>query len=415
MDQASRQQAQHEFAEALREALSHLYDPGGLRQSELLRLLGNGADVGALSDRLVRAVAALQPGPDVPSHAVAWRNYYVLTYRFVEQSTQTEVADDLGVSVRQLRRYEQAAVACLADALWRECGLGEMSEEMAGQLPEAEGAEQAPNNREQELAWLRRSFPRGASSPQELVRSVLRTVGPLADEAEVRLACHLREGLSPVVGQVAVLRQALINLLTAAVRSAPSGVVQLSAQTTDGGMALLVRAIAPAAGEADQPLPAVEDSLAMARQLVETFGATLSVRLCGGEPDERLYARVTLAQAREAQILFVDDNADALRLFERYLQDTHYRPLPLLEPERILEMAAEAHPEAIVLDVMLPGTDGWELLGRLREHPATREIPVLVCTILPQEELALALGAAAFIRKPVSREELLSALARVLP
>ena len=180
-------------------------------------------------------------------------------------------------------------------------------------------------------------------------------------------------------------------------------------------MALLVRAIAPAAGEADQPLPAVEDSLAMARQLVETFGATLSVRLCGGEPDERLYARVTLAQAREAQILFVDDNADALRLFERYLQDTHYRPLPLLEPERILEMAAEAHPEAIVLDVMLPGTDGWELLGRLREHPATREIPVLVCTILPQEELALALGAAAFIRKPVSREELLSALARVLP
>jgi len=415
MDQAFRQEAQPEFVEALREALSHLYDPGGLRQSLLLRLLGNGADVGTLSDRLVRAVADLQPSPDVPPHAVAWRNYYVLTYRFVEQSTQTEVADDLGVSVRQLRRYEQAAIACLADALWHEYRLGERSVSNGEPALDHDGVEQAPQDREQELAWLRQSFPRGASSPQELVRSVVRTVGPLADEAEVRLACHLREGLPPVVGQVAVLRQALINLLTAAVRSAPAGVVQLSAQATDGGMALIVRAIAPAAGEADQPLPAVEESLAMARQLADAFGAKLTVRLCGGEPDERLYARVTLAQAREAQILFVDDNADALTLFERYLQDTHYRSLPLREPERILEMAAEARPDAIVLDVMLPGTDGWELLGRLREHPATREIPVLVCTILPQEELALALGAAAFVRKPVSRQELLAALARVLP
>jgi len=64
------------------------------------------------------------------------------------------------------------------------------------------------------------------------------------------------------------------------------------------------------------------------------------------------------------------------------------------------------------LDVMLPGIDGWELLGQLREHPQTSCIPVVVCTILPQEPLALALGAAAFLRKPVSREALLSALDR---
>ena len=414
MDQARHQEAQQQFAEALREALAHLYDPGGLRQSTLLELCGNGADFGRLSDLLVRAIAALQPSSDVPSHAVAWRNYYVLTYRFVEQSTQIEVADDLGVSVRQLRRYEQAAVACLADALWREYGLAERVHQPSAP-PTAEPADESPQGREQELAWVRQSFPRGASSPQDLVRSVLRIIGPLADEAEVRLTCQLREDLPPIVGQLAALRQALINLLTAAVRSAPKGVVQLSAHVANEGLALIVRAIAPAAPGVSEPQSTVEESLAMARQLADAFGAKLTVRLCGGEPEERLYARVTLSQARQAQVLFLDDNADALRLFERYLQDTRYRMLPLREPEQILDMASEAHPDAIVLDVMLPGTDGWELLGRLREHPATRRIPVLVCTILPQKELALALGAAAFIRKPVSREDLLAGLARVLP
>jgi CheY-like chemotaxis protein len=59
---------------------------------------------------------------------------------------------------------------------------------------------------------------------------------------------------------------------------------------------------------------------------------------------------------------------------------------------------------------MLPGLDDWEMLGRLREHPQTHGVPVIICTILPQEQLALALGAAAFLRKPVRREQLLAKL-----
>jgi CheY-like chemotaxis protein len=69
-------------------------------------------------------------------------------------------------------------------------------------------------------------------------------------------------------------------------------------------------------------------------------------------------------------------------------------------------------PKIIVLDVMMPGINDWELLGQLREHPRLREIPIIVCTILPLEQLALLLGAAAFLRKPVSRELFLQALDR---
>ena len=69
---------------------------------------------------------------------------------------------------------------------------------------------------------------------------------------------------------------------------------------------------------------------------------------------------------------------------------------------------------AILLDIMMPQRDGWTLLGQLREHPDTHAIPVIVCSILPQEQLALVLGAAAFLRKPVSRADLLRALAQLL-
>ena len=75
-------------------------------------------------------------------------------------------------------------------------------------------------------------------------------------------------------------------------------------------------------------------------------------------------------------------------------------------------MAEESAPQVIVVDVMLPGIEGWELLGRLRTHPKTRDVPIIVCTILPQEQLALSLGAAEFLRKPINREALLSALDR---
>ena len=53
---------------------------------------------------------------------------------------------------------------------------------------------------------------------------------------------------------------------------------------------------------------------------------------------------------------------------------------------------------------MMPGIDGWKLLGQLKHHPATSAIPVIVCTILPQEEIALSAGASAFIRKPTTRQ-----------
>ncbi len=64
----------------------------------------------------------------------------------------------------------------------------------------------------------------------------------------------------------------------------------------------------------------------------------------------------------------------------------------------------------IVLDIMLPDIDGWELLTNLHEYPGTRAIPVIICSVVKQEELAEALGAALYVAKPVMRKQFIEAL-----
>jgi CheY-like chemotaxis protein len=109
-------------------------------------------------------------------------------------------------------------------------------------------------------------------------------------------------------------------------------------------------------------------------------------------------------------VLVVDDNADVLQLLQRYSAGTRYRLIGTRDPEQVLSLTEKFSPQVIILDVMMPQVDGWRVLGRLRQHPRTSHIPIIVCTILAQEALALSLGASAFIRKPVTRQVFLAAL-----
>ena len=75
-------------------------------------------------------------------------------------------------------------------------------------------------------------------------------------------------------------------------------------------------------------------------------------------------------------------------------------------------MAGKVQPSLIFLDVMMHNVDGWQVLSELHHDPATSHIPVVVCTVLPLEEMALALGANAFLQKPVSQQQFLRVLDR---
>jgi CheY-like chemotaxis protein len=121
---------------------------------------------------------------------------------------------------------------------------------------------------------------------------------------------------------------------------------------------------------------------------------------------------VAIPELEQLPVLVIEDNLDTLQLFRRYASGTRYRLITSADPEQALSLAEETHPRVILLDVMMPQVGGWKVLARLRQHPLTEDTPIVVCTILPQEELALALGASGYVRKPVTRQDFLTALDR---
>ncbi|HUX86170.1 MAG TPA: response regulator, partial [Chloroflexota bacterium] len=113
-------------------------------------------------------------------------------------------------------------------------------------------------------------------------------------------------------------------------------------------------------------------------------------------------------------ILLIDDNPYVGNLFRRMLATSHYDLVHARTASRALSMARETPPQGIILDVVMPTRDGWEILTALKLDRRTAAIPVIVCSVLPDRELALSLGASDFLAKPVTRATLRTALDRAL-
>jgi DNA-binding response OmpR family regulator len=101
-------------------------------------------------------------------------------------------------------------------------------------------------------------------------------------------------------------------------------------------------------------------------------------------------------------------------LFRNYLAHQPYQLLTAADGKQAMRMAREFRPELIVLDVMLPEQDGWEILQGLKKSPETRTIPVLICSVLDVSDLALSLGADGFLKKPPGEQDFLETLANFI-
>ena len=111
-------------------------------------------------------------------------------------------------------------------------------------------------------------------------------------------------------------------------------------------------------------------------------------------------------------ILVVEDNLQAAKLLRLYLTQAGYDVLASDNGVSALKLAGQCHPLAITLDLMLPGLDGWEVLSALKASPLTRDIPVVIVSVLDRQSLGFRLGASGYLVKPVERTELLHALKR---
>ena len=242
-----------------------------------------------------------------------------------------------------------------------------------------------------------------------LARRTLETAGPLIRSLGVRAELMPAE-IAPLSVQAVLLSHAVLSMVTAAARALPGGLIRVTSAYTRGSLTFTVEGFAGAETALSFGDHQSED-LAIARELAGLAGGALTVEAPEVGPASRFTLRIPVAE--QTPVLIIDDNADAHELYRRLLADTPFRPVSLGDPAEAMAAAQQTQPGAVLLDVMMPGEDGWALLGRLREHPATHHIPVIICTVLPQADLALTLGAAEFLRKPISRAALLAALEKL--
>ena len=134
-----------------------------------------------------------------------------------------------------------------------------------------------------------------------------------------------------------------------------------------------------------------------------------------GPPENGETKQAQEASGSEVQkvVLVVDDDEGVITLFRRYLEQEGYRVLALTRGEMVLSEAKRIQPYAITLDILLPDKDGWEIIQELKGDPETADIPILVCSIVTDEDKGLNLGVTDYLVKPIVAQDLLNSLKRL--
>ena len=396
------------FEQDIHDALGQLQDPTFQPSPELCAILGCDPLAGpqVVQSMLLRAIADLQPAGDDPLSTRSRRLYEVLSYRYIQRLTQEDTAERLAISPRHLRREQQLALTALASHLWRQSGRQPPAQaplpqgDTTGELAPVDSTPPWRSQVRQELAALQRSTPSTVAPVGETIAGVVSLARNLTVKHGVGLqVAPIPDALTAAVHPTS-LRQILLGGIVELARRMTRGAIHLSA-SLEGKRIRIALAGSPITLHEPPRDSLIEELLAMQ-------GGRFQVRAEG----ETLALILDLPSAGKVTVLVVDDNPDLLHVYRRYTLGTEYQIVSATEGQQARELLRTVEPDIIVLDVMLPDTDGWELLARIHEDPATCHIPVIVCSVIREEELSLALGATLFVPKPVGPAQFIHALSQ---
>lgn len=291
----------------------------------------------------------------------------------------------------------------------------------------------------------------GVVKVDEICQVCLRLVRSPAYQKGLQIHYKVSSVLETVWADERRLKQMLVNLLGNAVKFTPQG-GQIGLEVTTDRATNLIRftvwdtGIGIAAADIPllfQPFAQLDSSLArqysgsglglsLVRRLAELHGGRVGVESEPGK-GSRFYVELPLAAAiptdtpprpimperplrriQEATALIVEDSQTAIAQLTRYLHDLQIRVIIEDSGTKVLERAILQQPDLILLDLLMPGLSGWEVLAALKADERTQAIPVIVVYIVDEEVRSLAAGAAEHLVKPVSREQFYEAVQRVL-
>ncbi len=285
----------------------------------------------------------------------------------------------------------------------------------------------------------------------ELTDTVKVTIEPLAGKNGNTLRLDCPDGLGEMHTDLTRVKQCLLNLLSNANKFTSGGTVtlQVRRETVEGRDWLTFRVIDTGIGmtaeqqaklfvrfvQADasttRKYGGAGLGLTISRRLARLMGGDLAIER--SEPGVgstfilRLPADVSPPKPAPAPVvetappssdgrhtvLVVDDDPSVRDLLKRFLSKEGFGVSCAGRGEEAVQMARKLRPQAITLDVMLPGMDGWTVLSALKADPQTADIPVVIVSIVDDKNLGFTLGAADYLVKPPNRDHLLNVLKRL--
>jgi PAS domain S-box-containing protein len=278
---------------------------------------------------------------------------------------------------------------------------------------------------------------------RSLIGEARATVEPLAQSKAIALNAEPGPELH-LIADAAKVKQMLLNLLSNAIKFTPDGgSIQIRGRQVDSWVEIAVSdtGIGIAAEDLGRLFTEFQQldagpgrhqegtglGLALTRRFAELHGGQVNVESAVGTgstftlrlPLEATALRaaapleppqVTPTDMRRPLVLVVDDNPQAAEILARHMGAGGFRIKVARTGPEALKMARDLKPVAITLDILLPQVDGWEVLNRLKADEATRNIPVIVVSVVDNPALGRALGAFDYFVKPVDGKALLSRL-----
>lgn len=290
---------------------------------------------------------------------------------------------------------------------------------------------------------------------ENLVNGVVSTIQPMVNKYENQLVVDMELEDVKIRTDVTKFRQILLNLLSNAAKFTREGTVTISARRFDneGIDSVSVAVSDTGIGMTPEQLDKVFDEFTQADDsTTREFGGTgLGLAICkkfaelmdgeitaGSTPGEgTCFTFIVPAiaidkdtseeksgkdeksseskQEGAVKILVIDDDETALDISERILSKRGFSVITANSGEAGVVFAKSTAPDVIVLDVMMPEMDGWQVMEHLRSHPDTMNIPIIMQSMLGERELGLERGADDYLTKPVDQSDLTNAIQKLLP
>ena len=277
----------------------------------------------------------------------------------------------------------------------------------------------------------------------DLVNSVMTTAIGLVKDKSIKLLQSIPADIPLMRADSTRVRQVLLNLISNASKFTDEGSITVAAAVTtneSGKKEILMTVTDTGMGIAEedqiklfQPFSQVDDSptrktggtglgLSICRSLIELHGGKIGLKSSEPGKGSTFYFTIPMPKPEPPMtesafssnaILSIDDDYQVISLYERFLKPQGIQVIPCTDPKQAVKRAKEVRPFAITLDVMMPGRDGWDVMQELKHDPETRNIPVIICSILEEEEKGFSMGASDYLVKPFLQEDLNNAILRL--